>query len=55
MSFISKTVRDRMILGQFWTPRVLSTTPLTPLKNLDFSDFWLPSLIFGGNGRCPLS
>ena len=39
MLFISKTVRDRGILGKFWTPRVLTTTPLAPLKNLDFSVF----------------
>ena len=45
MSFISKTIRDRAILGKFWTPRVLSSTPLAPLKNLDFSYFSLPSLI----------
>ena len=45
MSFISKTVRDRTIPGKFWTPRVLSTTLLAYLKNLDFYDFWLPSLI----------
>ena len=35
MSFISKTVRDRAILGKFWTHRVLGTTPQAPLKILD--------------------
>ena len=41
--FISKTIRDRLILGNFWIPRVPSTTPVAPLKNLDFSDFRPPS------------
>ena len=45
MTFISKTIRDRTIPGKFCTPRVLSTILPAPLKNLDFSDFWLSSLI----------
>ena len=55
MSFISKTIRNRVIPGKFGTPRVLSTTPLTPLKNLDFSDFLASILNIGGNGKCCLS
>ena len=43
MLFISISVRDSAIVGKFWTPRLLSTTPLVPLKNLDFSDFQPPS------------
>ena len=42
MSFISKTIRDKAILGKFRTLRVLSSTPLAPLKNFDFSYFRLP-------------
>ena len=40
MSFISKIVRDRVISDKFWTLGVLKTTPLGPLKNLDFTEFW---------------
>ena len=49
MSFILNTVRDRAILGKFWTLRVLSSTPLVPMKNLD------SILNFGGNGEYRLS
>ena len=45
MLFISKTVRDRGISGKIWTHRVLSTTPLAPLKNLDFFKFQPPPWI----------
>ena len=45
MLFISKTIRDRVISGKFWTPRVPRTTHLGHLRNSDFSKFQPPSLI----------
>ena len=39
----SKTIRDRLIVGKFWTPRVPRTTPQGHLINLDFSKFQPPS------------
>ena len=39
MQVILKTVRDREISGKFLTPSVLGTTPLGPLKCLDFFKF----------------
>ena len=36
MLFFWKTVKDRVILSKFWAHRILRTTPLAPLKNLDF-------------------
>ena len=40
--FISKTIRDRVISGKFWIPRVLRTTQ-GPLKSVDFLKLRLPS------------
>ena len=37
------TVRDKVILGKYWTLWLLWTTPLGSPKNLEFSEFWLPS------------
>ena len=42
MSFILKTIRDSDF-GQILDPKGLGTTPLAPLKNLDFFQFWPPS------------
>ena len=39
MSFKSNIVKDRVISGKFWTHWILRTTPLGPLKNLDFFNF----------------
>ena len=38
-----KTIGDGPISGKFWTPRILRTTPLGPLKFFYFSDFRPPS------------
>ena len=41
----SKTIRDRVISGKFWTPMVSRTTSLLHLKNFYFSEFQPPSWI----------
>ena len=43
MLFILKIVRDRVILGNFWTHWVIRNTPLRSVNNLDFSEFRPPS------------
>ena len=45
MLFVSKTVTDRTISGKFWTPWILRSTPLRLMKNLELSEFRLPSSI----------
>ena len=43
ISFISKNVRDRAILGQISDPQIIRTTLLAPLKTLNFPNFQPPS------------
>ena len=43
--YLEKTVKDSATAGKLYTPMGLRTTSLGRLKNLDFSDFWLPSWI----------
>ena len=43
MSFISKTLRDKVISSNVWTIWVLETFDIAPVKKVEFSEFCLPS------------
>ena len=43
MSFISKTVRDRVILSNVYTLWVLETLDIVPVKKVEFLEFCPPS------------
>ena len=45
MSFISKTLRDKVILSNVWTLWVLETSDTVPVKKVEFPEFCQPSLI----------
>ena len=39
MSFISKTLRDKVILSTVWTIWVLETLDIVPVKKVEFPEF----------------
>ena len=43
MSFISKTLRDKVISSNVWTLWVLETLDIVPVKKLEFPEFCRPS------------
>ena len=43
MLFISKTIRDGVILSKFSTLWVLETLDIVSLKKVEFPEFWPPS------------
>ena len=43
MSFISKTIRDRVILSNVCTLWVLETLAIVPVKKVEFPEFCPPS------------
>ena len=43
MSFISKTLRDKVILSNVWTVWVLETLDIVPVKKVEFPEFCPPS------------
>ena len=45
MSFISKTLRDRVISSKVWTLWVLETLYIVPVKKVKFPEFCPPSWI----------
>ena len=54
MSFISKTIRDRVILGKFWISWVLRTTPLRHRGKFRIFQILAAILKFVGNRKCCL-
>ena len=50
MSFISKTIRDRVILTNVCTLWVLETLDIVPLKKVEFPEF-CPHLEFWGKWK----
>ena len=40
MSFISKTLRDKVILSNVWTLWVLDTLDIVPVKKVEFPEFY---------------
>ena len=42
MSFISKTLRDKVILSNVWTLWVLETLDIVPVKKVEFPEFCRP-------------
>ena len=45
MSFISKTLGDKVISSNVWTLWVLETLDIMPVKKVEFPEFCPPSLI----------
>ena len=43
MSFISKTLRDKVISSNVWTLWVLETLDTVPVKKVEFPEFCPPS------------
>ena len=43
MSFISKSLRDKVISSIVWTNWVLETLDIVPVKKVEFPEFCLPS------------
>ena len=43
MSFISKTLRDKVISSNVWTLWVLETLDIVPVKKVEFPEFCRPS------------
>ena len=49
MSFMSKTLRDKVISNNVWTLWLLETLDIVPVKKVEFPEFWSAILNLGGN------